>query len=47
MWKHSVNEHEGLLDDDKFHVKVLRKPRTALETQVLEGVLIEEKKLGE
>ena len=32
---------------DKFHVRVLRKPRTALERQVLEGVLIEEEKLGE
>ena len=47
LWKHSVNEHGGLLDDDKFHVKVLRKPRTALERQVLEGVLIQEEKLGE
>ena len=42
-----MNEHGGLLDDDKFHVKVLRKPRTALERQVLEGVLIEEEKLDE
>ena len=47
LWKHSVNEHGGLLDDDKFYVKVLRRPRTALERQVLEGVLIEEEKLGE
>ena len=47
LWKHSVNEHGGLLDDDKFHVKVLRRPRTALERQVLEGVLIEEEKLEE
>ena len=47
LWKHSKIEHGGDLEEWDYAVKVVRKPKTPLERQILEGVLIEEEKLEE
>ena len=48
IWKHEVNEHgEGQLMEEDIRMKVISKPRKALQRQVEEAVRIEEEKVGE
>ena len=43
LWKHEVNQHgEGQLKEEEIRMKVVSKPRKALQRQVEEAVRIEE-----
>ena len=40
LWKHNANDHDGKLGEDGFKMKILSKPRRALQRQVEEAIRI-------